>query len=113
MSRSYTNLTQYGRSPYDTCCIGLVPKQTVQLFNSHAPWATCDDAAQKLEMERVHYYNERRRLNASIPREEELSSFLYMQQLNLTRRLGKFIKEHNRAITKAIGDLQITGRMAF
>lgn len=111
MSRSYTNLTQYGRSPYETCCIGLVPKQTVQLFNSHAPWATCDDAVQKVEVEMVRHYNERRRLNTSIPQQEELSSFLHMQQLNLTRRLGKFIKEHNHAITKAIGDLQLTGRI--
>ncbi|THD18900.1 hypothetical protein D915_010454 [Fasciola hepatica] len=113
MSYLHTNLTHYGRSPYETSCTGLVPKQTVRLFNSHSAWVTCDYATLKAEADRTHLYNERRRLDPSIPHQEELSSQLHMEQLNLTRRLGKFITEHNRAVNNAIRQLQQPGRVKF
>ncbi|CAL8107565.1 unnamed protein product [Calicophoron daubneyi] len=101
MMSANNNLLEYDLSPYETTLNGLPPRQSAKLFNTHGSGTMSDLVDFKLEAMRCRKYNEARRTQPWIRRQDELNSQLYRDELNFARRLGKFIEEHNRAVYNA------------
>ncbi|KAG5449027.1 hypothetical protein CSKR_200879 [Clonorchis sinensis] len=101
-----SNVTEYELSPYETSLNGLPPRHTARLFNTHGSGTMSDLVDFKKQARKVREYNEKRRLNPLIPAQEELLSQLYQDQVNFTRRLGKYVAAHNHAVQAAFVRMQ-------
>ncbi|CAH8450495.1 unnamed protein product [Dicrocoelium dendriticum] len=94
-------MLEYEMSPFEASLNGLPPRQTARLFNTHGSGTMSDLVDFSKQAEKVRKYNELRRLNPLVPAQEELLSQLHLDQLNFSRKLGKFITEHNHMVHTA------------